>query len=486
MRLSVPVKVAYWTGQVAEGLFSSTLSVFLLFYYNQVLGLSGSLCGVALAIALCFDAVSDPLMGSVSDGWTSRLGRRHPFMYASALPLGIAVVALFNPPVTGTLALFAWLLVAAIVTRCSMTLYHVPHLAIAAEVTRDFDERTSLVAYRYMFGAFGQLLAYGVGFGIYFKSTEAYKNGQLNPDAYFPFTIVVGLLMAAAILISAFGTRSLIPHLPQPARAERYRIARAWTDLGAALANRSFRWLVVGFITVLLAAGVAGSLALYVQTFFWRLTPAQIPLILGTGVVATIVGFSVSTPLSRRFDKRGALIIGALTWGAVQCVLIGIGMLGLVPASTSATLALLMVGGLIQGAGGAQVWVASASMLADVADQHELETGKRQEGVFFGAFSFSQKAAQGAGVVVGGALLDLIHWPTGTGVRTAADIPVETLTTLAAIYGPGLALLMVPAVWCVKRYALGRDAHAKIRAALNGEGIVGKPAPTAAIASVDD
>jgi Na+/melibiose symporter-like transporter len=387
-------------------------------------------------------------------------------MYASAVPLGVAVVALFNPLVTGTLPLFAWLMVGAIVTRFSMALYHVPHLAIAAEVTTDFDERTSLVAYRYMFGSLGTLAAYGIGFGIYFRSTAAYANGQLNPEAYLPFTVVVGAMMATAILISALGTRSLIPHLPRPSHAEPYRIGRALTDLEFALANRSFRWLVIGFITVLLAAGVSGALALYVQTFFWSLTPAQIPLILGTGVVATIVGFSLSTPLTRRFDKRGALIIGAVIWAVVQAVLIGMGLLGLVPARVEATLALLMVGGLIQGAGGAQVWVASASMLADVADEHELATGKRQEGIFFGAFSFSQKAAQGAGVVIGGSLLDLIQWPTGAHVRTAADIPPEVLSTLAWIYGPGLAALMIPAIWCVRRYALGREAHAKIRAAL--------------------
>src|SRR4030095_11999806 len=122
MKLSSGVKLAYWTGQVAEGLFSATLSVFLLFYYNQVLGVSGSLCGVALSVALCFEAICDPLMGSISDGWSSRLGRRHPVMYASAVPLGIAVVALFNPLVTDTLPLFLWLMIGAIVKRGAMTL----------------------------------------------------------------------------------------------------------------------------------------------------------------------------------------------------------------------------------------------------------------------------------------------------------------------------------------------------------------------------
>ena len=97
-QLTLNTKFAYGIGQLAEGLKNSALGTFVLFYYNQVLGLPGTLAGLALAIALFFDAFTDPFAGSISDNWRSKMGRRHPFMYASALPLGICFYLLFSPP----------------------------------------------------------------------------------------------------------------------------------------------------------------------------------------------------------------------------------------------------------------------------------------------------------------------------------------------------------------------------------------------------
>ena len=212
-RLGTASKLSYGVGQIAEGLKNTAIATFVLFYYNQVLGLSGTLAGVALGIALIFDAVTDPLAGSLSDNLTSRHGRRHPFMYASALPLGLAFYLLFSPPAgMGQVALFDWLLVMILLTRASMTLYHVPHIALGAELSTDYEERTRVVAYRTFFGTFGGLLAYLVGFTLFF--TDA-RGGQLNAANYMPYALVVSVLMAGTIFWSAWGTRRHVPFLPK-------------------------------------------------------------------------------------------------------------------------------------------------------------------------------------------------------------------------------------------------------------------------------
>ena len=131
---------------------NSAFAILLFFYFNQVLGLSGTLCGLALLIATSIDAITDPVMGTISDNWRSSLGRRHPFMYASALPLAISFYFLFAPAFDSGNALFVWLTGFAILTRMSMTLFHVPHMAFGAELSDDFDRRTNLVAYRMLFG----------------------------------------------------------------------------------------------------------------------------------------------------------------------------------------------------------------------------------------------------------------------------------------------------------------------------------------------
>ena len=113
--LRVSTKLFYGLGSVSEGTKNTAFNVFLLFYYNQVLGLSGTLSGAAIFVALCVDAITDPLMGSISDNFHSRWGRRHPFMYASALPMATFFYLLFNPflvfsPETlGQTGLFVWL-----------------------------------------------------------------------------------------------------------------------------------------------------------------------------------------------------------------------------------------------------------------------------------------------------------------------------------------------------------------------------------------
>lgn len=461
-------RLYYCEGQIAEGVFSATVSIFLLFYYTQVLGLSGTLCGIALFIALCFDAITDPLIGTLSDGWKSKYGRRHPFMLASSIPLGLAFIGLFNPVVEGDMALFVWLTVFAILSRGSMTLFHIPHLALAAEMTQDFDGRTRLVALRAAFGSAGMMLAYGSAFLLFFEASEEYPNGQLDPSAYLPLSLTMAVLMIATISSSAVGTLSLVPGLSRPEQDVKYSYFKALSDIRRALSNQSFRWLVVGFIVVLAAAGVSASLSMHIKTFFWELSPSQLPLLLGTGTIGTLAGFMVAGKLGEHIEKRSALMLGASGWGAIQFLLVGAKLLGYFPESPAALMPTLVTATLIQSIFGAQVFVACASMLADITDEHELETGKRQEGIFFGAFSFGTKAAQGLGVAVGGIILDLVNWPIQKGVRTAADIPAETIDALAIIFGPVLGLLMIPAVLFVARYQLTRKRHNYILASLAG------------------
>lgn len=122
-------------------------------------------------------------------------------------------------------------------------------------------------------------------------------------------------------------------------------------------------------------------------------------------------------------------------------------------------------------------------MMADIADQHELETDRRQEGIFFGAISFSAKGTSGLGNLVAGIGLDVIAWPRGADVRSAADVAPETIVHLGILYGPLVAAFAVVAVWCLSHYDLTRERHAEIqrvlaerrraRAALAAEGAGG-------------
>ncbi|NKB99081.1 MAG: MFS transporter [Pseudomonadales bacterium] len=472
--LSFPVKLSFGIGQFAEGLKNAAFGTLLIFYYNQVLGLPGTMAGIAVGIAVIVDAFTDPLAGSVSDHWHSRHGRRHPFMYASMVPLAIAFYFLFNPLVSGEWALFFWLLIFTNATRTAMSLYHVPHIALGAEMTVDFSERSELVGFRMFFSNFGVLFVFGAGFGYFFAATPEFPNGQLNASVYPNFAAVVSVLMVITIFISAWGTRSVIPSLPSapdiPRASALEVIQRVFKDLFAAMKSKSFRWLFSGVLVVFIMVGVNTALDLYIFTYFWELEPGSVLYLIIAYPIGVMIGSFASPAFFRRWGKKAGLIFGGLAWPLWQVVPIALRLLGWFPENGDALLLpLLIFIKFFQGACTVQANVAFGSMVADVVDEYEYDTGKRQEGIFFAASSFSAKATTGVGNVIAGFSLDIINWPRGAHIRTAADVPAETIIDLGLVYGPLVAAFGFLSIWCYSHYKLTRERHEEILESLNSQ-----------------
>lgn len=464
--LTFNTKFAYGVGQFAEGLKNSALNTFVLFYYNQVLGLSGTLAGLAVAIALIFDAVTDPLAGSISDNWRGRLGRRHPFMYASAIPLGIFFYLLFAPPVgMSELGLFFWLTVTIVLTRGSMTLYHVPHIALGAELSTDYQERSQIVSIRYVLSFVGFFVCYGLGFAWFFRDTPEFPNGQFNTAAYEPFALTLSLLMVLTIFWSAWGTRHRIPYLPK-ASGEYAQLSaigflkRTLTETWGALKNRSFVWLFMGAMVIFIMVGVDSALSLYMFEFFWELDSQGKLFVLLVYPVGIMLG-SIISPITHRFiNKRTGVIIGCLGWAVFQVVPVVLRFQGWFPENGTESLVFTLFSlKFVQGLFAAQSLVSFNSMLADIADEHELATGKRQEGIFFAAASFATKTTTGVGSFVAGVGLDLINWPRGAHIQSAADIPPDTLVWLGLIFGPIVAGFAVFNVMFNLQCKMTRQGH---------------------------
>lgn len=473
--LDLSSKLSFGVGQIAEGVKTCAFGTYLLFYYNQILGLSGDLAGLAIFIALVFDAVTDPIAGSVSDRWRSPRGRRHPFMYASALPLAVSFVFLFAPMVSvesvGQGGLFAWMAVFTVLTRASMTLYHVPHMALGAELSEDYDERTVLVAMRHFFGAVGFIATYVIGFGYFFLPSPEYPNGQLNPDVYPTMAGWLGVIMAVTIFWTAWGTRKRVPYMPKPKLLEgdaRVTVKDVLTETYQAMQNVSFRWVMFGFILVIAAWAMAGVVGIYVYTFFWELDSGQILFALLMGPIGSMFGYPFSKLYYGWLDKRNGMIVASVYWAIVHSIPVLLYLAELAPEGGTWGAAIFL--GMFVALGGlgvGQVVVGIGSVMADIADENELDTGRRQEGVFFGASAFANKCSAGLGNLIAGFVLEWIDWPVGENVRTAADIPADTLVQLAVIAGPVIALLVIPGALCFRGYRLDRKRLGEIQAELN-------------------
>jgi Na+/melibiose symporter-like transporter len=460
-QVRLPTKIVYGLGSVSDGVKNTTFNVFLLFFYTQVAGLSGSLAGAAILIALVFDAVSDPLIGNISDNFHSRWGRRHPFMYAAALPMAVFFGLIFSPPQgLGQAGLFAWMLTMAIGVRVSMTLYAIPSGALVAEMTSHYDERTSLVSFRVLSGWLGGLVASQMGYLVFFAPSAAYADGRLDPQAYGDYAVFGAITIFCAILICAIGTHRLIPELKSPPAHTPFTLRRFGVELREVFSNRPYLVLVFTVLVVSTATGFTDVMGLYVNTYFWEFTTAQLAIIVFGALAGVVAAFSVTATLAQRTDKRTMALAMLLVVVIIAPLPVVLRLLGLMPANGDPLLLGIMIawtGVIVFVAVG--VTILAGSMIADTVDLNELRTGKRQEGMFSAAMGLTAKATAGIGGFVGGVVLDVVDFPTGV---AAGEVDADTLFALGVAVGPGMFLLWITVLIILSRYRLSRADHADI------------------------
>ena len=176
-----------------------------------------------------------------------------------------------------------------------------------------------------------------------------------------------------------------------------------------------------------------------------------------------LLGYPFTSKFHQWFDKRPTLVWGTACWAGGQIIPVVLRIVGWFPDNGSPwLLETLVVIKFVQGLGMAQAAVSFGSMVADIADEHELAMGKRQEGVFFAVVSFANKATTGLGSIIAGIALDAISWPRGANIQHAADVPAETITQLGIVYGPVVAGCGIFALYCYSRYGLTRSIHSDI------------------------
>lgn len=457
---SVWTKLAYGFGSVAFGVKDNGFNYFLLIFYSQVIGVDARLVGLAITIALVVDALSDPVVGYWSDNLRSRWGRRHPFMYASAAPVAASYFLLWNPPVGWSQeALFLYVLCLAVAIRTFITFYETPSAALAAELTEDYDQRSSLLSFRYYFGWTGGNFMSVLMFMALFPAftTAAIPNGQFNRDAYEVYGIIASGLIFAAILISALGTHSRIVHL-KPAPPKRVLTpGKVFREIFETLANRSFVALFISFLLGAIATGLSAALAFYFTTYFWGFTPQQTGWVTVSVFVSAIIGSTLAPVVTRTFGKkRGAMTIGLIAFiGSPTPILLRV--FGILPGNDHPMIfwfvlitTMIDVGLIIC------FQILASSMLADLVEQAELKTGRRSEGLFFATATFVRKAVQGLGVITAGFVLSAAEFPTGA---AQDEVSQETLRNFGLYYAPTILALWLAMMAVLSTYKLTRAGH---------------------------
>jgi Na+/melibiose symporter-like transporter len=466
-KVKLSTRLAFGVGQTAEGINSAAFNIFLFFYFNQVLGLPGTLCGVAVFIALFFDAVSDPVAGQISDNYRSaRWGRRHPFMFLAAIPLAITFYLLFSPiRGLGETVLFIWLTVFAVLVRLSLTLYHVPHYALGAELTTDYQQRTTLFSYSTFFAYFGGLSAAMAGYNLFFVETPEYANGLLNARAYPWFALTGAVFMWLTIWLCAYGTIKEIPNLPPvPQKAEAFRFQSVLKEIAGALKNPSLRALFIGYIIFIVTTGMREALIIHLGVYFFELTSAQVSLFLVAYFLGVMTAVMITTRVNRWIDKKPTLIAALIGYLVFSSATPGLRFVGLLPENhTPLLLPSILVLSYFGYACLVMISITVASMLADVVDENELNTYKRQEGIFYSARSFALKTSSGLGHLAAGVAIDAMAFPEKA---VPGEVEAEAVRMLGMFWGPLSGLFGLLALVFYLRYRLNRKRHREIMSAL--------------------
>jgi len=452
-------KMAYGFGSVAYGVKNNGFDYFLLLFYSQVVGLDARLVGIAITTALVVDAISDPVVGYWSDNLRSRWGRRHPFMYASAIPVSLSYFLLWSPPQDWSQAsLFWYLLGLAVFIRTFITLYETPSSALAPELSEDYVQRSSLLSFRYYFGWTGGNTMSVLMFFFLFPAfvSDTITDGRFNPDSYSLYGVVASILIFGSIMVSSLGTHSHIPKLKAPPPKRNLTIRAILKEVAETLTDRSFFALFFAALLGAVATGLAAALTFYFLTYFWGFTSIETGIItLGT-FVAAFIGLILAPIVTNSIGKkRGAMVIGLIAFLGYPLPM-ALRLFEILPESGDFVFWFVCTTSVIDTGLIICFQILAASMMADLVEQSELKTGRRSEGIFFAASTFIRKTTQGIGLMAASMLLYLADFPQGA---DTTQVSAESVDHLVTLYIPTILVIWLTMIAVISSYRLDREQH---------------------------
>ena len=443
--MSIWGRICYAAPFVGVGGLQFLTMMYLMKYATDVLFIAPAAMGTIFGLGRIWDAVSDPLVGHLSDGTRSRWGRRRPWLLAAVLPLSLAGLAMWVPPALSGVALVAWMAVAVLSYFTASTAFSVPHESWATELSTDRHERTKIYAARHVAFLFGMFA--GVGIVAVMVGSPAPRRVALVAVLSLIGLAIVGVSLAARFVPNG---RS-----EAPPRVNAFAAMRlVWRNPHAR------RLLIVQFIERLGTASLS-ALGAYVAHYLIG-DESALPMLLVFFAVPSLLFVPVATRLTRRFDKR-AVWMASMALSAA-----GFGSLYFVGRGDTAWLCVCAA---ITGIGDTCGAVVGSSMLGDVIDHDELHTGERREGIYFALWGFAQKSAYGGALLVTGFALQLAGYVPGEPQSAATETLLRLQMSLVPLLGYLVGLLVM------RGYQFGESQHKLVLEQLRSARALAPPAP---------
>lgn len=442
------VKFAYGTGELAAAVPSSLSAFFLLYFFTEVADLTPVLAGTVLMFGRLWDAINDPLVGWLSDRTQSPLGRRYPWMLIGVVPLSICFVLLWTvPPLETQWGLFIYYATLSLVAFACLTAVQLPYTALAAELSDNYDERTALISMKSAFSIGGSILGLAMAQMVF--------DQDIGPEAQFSLlgklSAVPAVLMIGVCVIGTYRRYWQVQaHRARPAPNTSSQFLLP--EIRSVFRNAAFRkilglylcgWVGIQLTAVMLPYFVDAWMELPESHFARMALTVQ-----GTAIAMVIIWERVA----KLSDKRTVFLMGA-----------PLAVLALFALMTvqSENVFIMYLLGVFAGMGVATMYMVPFSMLPDVVDLDELQTGLRREGLYFSAVVFLQKFGVAIALFASGVFLDLAGFIAGAEAQ-----PPAALWTIRLLIGPLPAILLLGSLWFAYRYPINRDRHQQILLAL--------------------
>jgi len=436
-RIPVRTKIVYSLGDHTVNLVLSSLSLFYLFFLTDKVGLAPVLAGAVPWIARSVDAITDPVMGRISDHTRWRAGRRRPWFLIGALPFGLCFALLWvTVPFDSELAQFAYYTSVYVLLSLAMTVVSVPYLALIPEMARDYDDRTSFNTWRSALGIVAVFFAVGM------SSLADALGDDAAAWSYAAWIVSVWLVLPWLPVWAVSWER---PVESPPAMGFR-------EGLRTLLNHAAYRNLATFYLLARTALDIVSAMFLfYIARVIGR--PDDFEITLTFFLFVVVAALPMWLMLAQRFDKRGVFLLGVCWW-------IGAQLLMLFGGPEWPRWAMFAVAG-FAAVGYAVADLMPWSMLPDVIDEDELETGERREGLYNGSFTFLRKVGGATAVLLAGLVLQLAGYD-GELERQ----PESAVTAIRVMMGVVPAVLLGASAWLARRYPMSREAHREILARL--------------------
>jgi GPH family glycoside/pentoside/hexuronide:cation symporter len=434
-RLPTRFKMLFSTGDLSTSIPLAILMFFQLYFLTDVALLRPDYAAWAIALPRLWDAINDPLFGLISDRLRTRWGRRRVLLLFGAVPLGLSFVLMWIVPPFSQVGLAVYYALTFIVFDTAFTAVHVGYNSLTPELTSDYDERSSLNGYRMVFSISGTL-------GAIILATVL---GWFITDARLLFMILgLGLGLASIIpplIVFNITHEKPADELPEPL---------SWfQSMKMTLSNQPFRFVMGLYLLSWTTASILAAMLVYFANYRLRVPEqANYFVLVAQGSAIFFIPFWVW--VAQKQDKRRAFMLGTLTW---IVVLLGISAL---PADAIGWAYLLAA---LSGSGIATAYVLPWSMIPDIIEYDQVQTGQRREGSYYAFASFFQKLATALALWGMGQAFAFTGYITP---ETGGKLPVQPESVVQAIRiftGPIPAVLLILAVLFAWKYPITRETH---------------------------